>query len=559
MKRTQHRQQGKNGFDLIEEATHLLRTAPVATLAAYYLGAIPFVLGLLYFWADMSKSPFAPQHLAAASLGLAGLFLWMKFWQSIFAGRIRAQAGAAEMPPLGFRRCARIFFGQAVVQPSALFLLPLALIPILPFGRAYAFYQNVTALGEGNEKDGKGLFKNSWSQAWLWPRQNHVVLLILGLFGICIFLNWFTACLALPQLFKMFFGVESVFTRSPFAMMNTTLLAGMCALTYLCLDPLLKTIYALRCFYGQSLQSGEDLKAELKPFAISTASAASLVRLLLLVLALQAGLSARAVGAEASPATTPPATVKSGIPPPDLDKAINQTIHERKYTWRMPRDKAVQPESGGNIVTRFFDHLGSMIRDMARAVSDWLDWLWHKLFPDRQSISHDSGNTGYGWIFSVHFLLYGLAAAAIVALLIFFLRVWRGRRQASAVVASEPIQPAPDITDENVRADQLPEDGWTKLARELLERGEFRLAMRAFYLSSLAHLAARNLIHLARFKSNRDYERELRRRAHSLPGLLALFGDNLLTFEGIWYGMHEVNRQLVDGFASNVERIRAGE
>ena len=47
-------------FDLLEEATHLLRTAPAATLAVYYLGAVPFVLGLLYFWADMSRSPFAP-------------------------------------------------------------------------------------------------------------------------------------------------------------------------------------------------------------------------------------------------------------------------------------------------------------------------------------------------------------------------------------------------------------------------------------------------------------------------------------------------------------------
>ena len=80
MKRAQRRRQGKGAFDLIEEATQLLRTAPVATLAVYYLGAIPFVLGLLFFWADMSRSPFAHQHHAEAALGLALLFFWMKFW-----------------------------------------------------------------------------------------------------------------------------------------------------------------------------------------------------------------------------------------------------------------------------------------------------------------------------------------------------------------------------------------------------------------------------------------------------------------------------------------------
>ena len=104
----------------------------------------------------------------------------------------------------------------------------------------------------------------------------------------------------------------------------------------------------------------------------------------------------------------------------------------------------------------------------------------------------------------------------------------------------------PDIQDENVGADQLPGDGWMKLARELLERGELRLALRAFYLASLAHLAARNLISIARFKSNREYERELRRRGHSFPDLLAVFGDNLASFERIWYGLHEANRELVE-------------
>jgi hypothetical protein len=41
MKGMQRRQQGRTALDLLEEATHLLRTAPVATLAVYYLGAIP--------------------------------------------------------------------------------------------------------------------------------------------------------------------------------------------------------------------------------------------------------------------------------------------------------------------------------------------------------------------------------------------------------------------------------------------------------------------------------------------------------------------------------------
>jgi hypothetical protein len=38
--------------------------------------------------------------------------------------------------------------------------------------------------------------------------------------------------------------------------------------------------------------------------------------------------------------------------------------------------------------------------------------------------------------------------------------------------------------------------------------------------------------------------------------MLALFGENLFIFERIWYGMHDVNRELVQQFASTVDRIR---
>ena len=37
-------------------------------------------------------------------------------------------------------------------------------------------------------------------------------------------------------------------------------------------------------------------------------------------------------------------------------------------------------------------------------------------------------------------------------------------------------------------ASQLPEDAWLKLAREMVEKGDLRLAVRAMYLAMLAHL-----------------------------------------------------------------------
>jgi hypothetical protein len=89
-----------------------------------------------------------------------------------------------------------------------------------------------------------------------------------------------------------------------------------------------------------------------------------------------------------------------------------------------------------------------------------------------------------------------------------------------------------------------------------MERGEARLALRALYLAGLAHLAHRELIRLARHKSNWDYDRELRRRARGNEGLLTAFDANLMAFEASWYGDHVVTSDTLGGFSQNLDRIR---
>jgi hypothetical protein len=548
MKRAHRRRQGKSAFDLIEEATHLLRGASAATLAVYYLGAVPFVLGLLYFWADMSRAPFAHRHLAAAALGLAGLFYWMKFCQTLFTRRLRADISGTPVAGPGGRGCLRIFLQQAILQTYGLLVLPLALLPILPFAWVYAFFQNVTVLADGRDARVGGLIKKSQQQAALWPRQNILTLLILLAFALYVFLNWATLGLTLPNLCKSLFGLDSVFVQNSWAMLNTTFFAGMFGLTYLCVDPLLKTIYTLRCFYGESLTSGEDLKAELKPFTLPVPQAVGIMAVIALLALVPAA------HAEAAPAATPPAAGQS-ISPPDLDHAIAQTILGTKYTWRMPKEQSVDDAANENVVTRFFYDVGQTVRTWATNTVKWIGKMLRKLFSGSGSNSGGDRGSGYGWIMSVEILLYVLIAVALSALAIFLYRVWRGRQRTPAKLA-EAIPSVPDVADENVRADELPEDGWTRLARELLERGEFRLAMRAFYLASLAHLAARNLLSIARFKSNRDYERELKRRAHAFPALLSVFGENIFDFERVWYGRFEADRERVAEFAAKVERLK---
>jgi hypothetical protein len=541
-------------MDLVEEAIHLLRMAPGAVVAGYYIGSLPFILGLLFFWTDMSRSPYADQHLTEAALGLALLFLWMKLWQSIFTSNLRAYLTGEIPKRWNLRRWMRVLIIQTALQPTAVFMLPLAAIPMLPFGWVYAFYQNVTALSDGETSEVGPVFKRAARQATLWPGQNHVILLVLLGFAFCIFVNLASVGFIPPKLAKMLLGIESVYTQSPFSLLNTTFFAAILGLTYLCVDPIIKAVYLLRCFYGESLQSGEDLKAELKQFAPSAAPVMAAL-LLLLALAPAPSLQAEDAAPSAAPAKAVPA---AAISTPKLDKAIDDVIHETKYTWRMPREKKVKDETAASgPVGRFFESIAEVLKRWFNAIMEWLGKLIGKWFRHNANES-DTERTGLNWVRPLQMVFFVLIVCVACTLVIFLIRVWQRRRRKPATVASEAIFPMPDIADENVGAEQLPEDGWIKLGRELLGRGELRLAMRAFYFASLAHLSARNLITIAKFKSNRDYERELRRRGHALPDLLLRFGENVVVFDRSWYGMHEVSMEMVGQFAANVERIKAG-
>jgi hypothetical protein len=516
MKPTRLHNSAKPALELIEEATHVLRSAPVETVATYYAGTIPFVLAFLYFWTDMSVSPYANQHLAEASLATAALFFWMKFCQALFARRLRAQLAADRVAQHSMPEHARILFQQAVIQPLGLFMLPLALVLAVPFGWVYAFYQNVTALASPEFSSVSDLVRKAWKQTLVEPLQNHVILGIAVLFGTFVYLNWIIVTFSIPSLLKTFFGIESVFSKSPMTMFNTTLLASLFCLTYLTIDPLLKTIYVLRCFYGESKESGEDLRADLKRISNPL----------------------RRFAAVAMLSTA------------DLDRRIDTVIHGNKYAWRLPRGP-VQPDRDNGMIARFFRATGSMIRSVLRTVVSWLDRFFRELF--RQS--NGRGPLGFSWS-SSSLLLYGLLAAVLIALAVFIYRIQRKKDSAPVVAEAMPVRPV-NIYDESVSADQLPEDGWITMARDLLDRGELRLAIRAFYLASLAHLGQCNLISIARFKSNRDYENELRRRSHAIPELLPVFGAIVSTLERTWYGRHDADDAVVRQFASNVDIIRA--
>lgn len=552
------RQHEKAAFEIVEEAVHLLRMAPVGILASYYIGGLPFILGLLYFWTEMSQSAFAYERCAPAALALALLFIWLKVWHAVFALQLRSQIAAEPLPRWTSRRLVNIAITQSIIQPSGLFLLPISMALLLPFAWTYVFYQNVTAIALTEPVNIRLVLRRAGRQAGLWPQQSHVLLLVLFAFGIFVFMNLTAAIIVLPSLIKMLFGIESYFTLSPASILNSTFLAVSCGLTYLCLNPLLKAVCVLRCFYGEALETGEDLRVELRSLLLTRKLAVG-IAVFFVALTGAAGISLSASGRDI-PQTGGLQTKLSQahISTSTLDRSISDVISRPEYAWRFPRE--IHDEAGDGWLASFMHGVIKPVKYGLETVKGWIRSLrawWRRLWARRFSDAGGRAGRGFGGWTASQLLLTALIALVACTLALLVLRLWKARRKARRQVLSEAIASKPDLADEDVIADQFPEQSWMNLARELIERGDLRLALRALYLAGLAHLAEREVIRVVRYKSNRDYEAELKRRVRTMPELQAAFSDNVTVFERVWYGRHETTHETLNQFRANLERIRA--
>lgn len=591
MKRKKSRYDGKSAIDIMEEATHLLRGNGLL-LVPYYIGSLPFILGLLYFWTDMSSGADAWRRCFEASWGLTLLFIWMKTWQSLYARclleRIRGEASSA----WGLRRVMRTAAIQTAIQPWSILILPIAFVVMLPFPQTFAFFQNASLMGNGDGRDLRTVIQKSWRQASLWPMQNALIiwltspfLLVFAAFfvfvlvpvssslnpgvslsfllviaaliviplcplGVVTALNVGIAVLLLPWLLKILFDIETIFSISGLHVMNTTFFAVVCSLSYLCLDPLMKACYCLRCFYGESLQTGEDLKIELLTY-----TRLGFIITLLLAFFLTLGPFHKAL---AQSAPIPVSDERSPVLAQQLDSAIESIIRYPEYSWRLPREK---PPDTAEKQTAFRDFVDSLISTLQ---AGWnyvkngsaKGWKFIKDILSRilRSLPKLERQDSPWTTFSRAFIIIPLfSIAAVLAFLAW--RAWKSRRPRM-VTPGATAEFVPDITREDLDATALPEEGWLSLAGELMEKGEPRLALRALYLATLACLARQEFITIAQYKSDREYEMELRRRSHTQPHLAEVFADSRNLFERGWYGLHEVTPEIMERFSQNREKIR---
>ena len=253
----------------------------------------------------------------------------------------------------------------------------------------------------------------------------------------------------------------------------------------------------------------------------------------------------------------PGTAMASNAPPgaltqPELDRQIERVLENPEFNWRQPLAPAYDSKQKS-----LLDQFLSWMRKTLLSVGDALDRLWKWLLQifDFKPVFAPPATSGTPFspaIFNA--LAYLLWAALAGTLILFIIRLRRLRATLRPKPAIPP--PIPDLADEAIAPDQLPDDEWSALARQKIAAGEFRQALRALFLAILALLASHRFIAVERWKSNSDYEKELRRKAKNRSDLLALFAQSRFGFERCWYGRDSVTLEALESYRGIYERIK---
>ncbi len=600
---------GKGGIELAEEAFHLIRCAPVSVWATYAIGSVPFVLGLLFFCADMRMNAFSDDYCFEASFVLALLFVWMKTFESIYARGLMAVMQGTSEGPWTARRVARAAAMQAAVQPLGLLAVPVSMLMGIPFGWVYAFFQNVTVFAAESSKESfSDVVRRSWKLGLLHPFQNHMVLWVLSpwmlglglaivfgaaafatrswglasevpqlmwlmmswlvviLFNVAVIMSPLGAMIAAnitillviaPMLLKSWFGIETIFSLSgPGSIFNTTFLIVVVGLSYLCMQPVLVAAYVLRCFYGEAIRSGADIRAEL--VALRRGGTGTLTGMMLFATILIAAPGTCGAAQQYVMSERP------AVASVELDQSIEEVLTRAEYRWRLPEENQDQNDDSMFMVflRKCFEVLKNAAGAIERLMSRIEKWFMSTFEPKekaRRKTSSESDWRFVNWQDWQRALALVLLTVLCCVVGIVGYRLWRKHRKDVGMVEAVPSRIMPDLENEDITADELPADEWTTHALELLRAGELRLALRALHMGCLAFLADHERVTIARYKSNGDYRRELCRKARNEAALLRAFQENVSALESVWYGRHEATPEILRAVIENRTVIVGGQ
>ncbi len=155
----------------------------------------------------------------------------------------------------------------------------------------------------------------------------------------------------------------------------------------------------------------------------------------------------------------------------------------------------------------------------------FLEWL-AKMMPQRSS-TPSTGPSFEGLRVALQVVIFGAVAALILFLVWRFVPFFARRRSTSKTKEGDRV-----ILGECIGEDESAADIFSE-AERLARAGDHRGAIRKGYIALLVELGDRNIVRIARHKTNRDYLRDVRKRDELFSDMSGLTSN----FERSWYGL----------------------
>ncbi|MCJ8330471.1 MAG: hypothetical protein HRT89_14675 [Lentisphaeria bacterium] len=530
---------------LMDEAVLLLKQIPIGHFIIYYLGTLPFIIVFLYFWIDQSIGNFADEHALLGAVVLAVLYLFMKVLQANFCALMYNKiCGMNEKIP--WSKQSEIVVTQCICQPICLVLTVLTFFTFF-LTPVFMAFSNSLLVFSATGLSHREATKKARSHSVLRYDQNVCSYLFICLIILLIVVNCLLLLFFLPMLIKAVLDSQHILVQNPqmiwnIGFLNMTVLIS--TLLYIVFDPYIKALYVIRIFYIESKNNAGDLLEELRAIrAVRPQAKPGKALMLLLFCFFMINSDLQASQAENR-----------------FDDAIDKTMSETEFSWRMPKELTI-PDENLKPLERFVETINKAVKGFVSSIGDLLEsivnWI-SSLFPKTAPTTTGS------WFKNINFqailmIVFYIVLFLLLGFLVFVLLkiINKYKKSPKETKAHDFVHTErPDLMDEAVTADELADDQWMIMADEKMNDGEYLLALRAMYLSLLSGLGERGFIRIRKFKSNKDYCKEIDRRARSVPRLMEIFSENVLVFEESWYGLYTVDKSILLDFRKNIEKIR---
>ncbi len=539
-------------IDILEMSLYLIRQNFLSIFPIYSISILPFVIGMIYFVNDVSRLSSDNKLLLASSAFLLTCLFCLKNYLLVWFHHkvMNILCHSDKKYSFNFFREVKVFLIQGAIQGLG-FIAQIIGLLTFTFGFSSAYVYSVPIIlskNNGRKIELKMLLKRLNKISTHRFTRSFILIKCILIFAFIIIINLFSLIIIVPFLLKAFFNIETTFSLMSGDVMitniflNSTIWSIVLVCTYLIVDFILRVAFSLHLFYGESLIDGSDLFAEVA--ILKKKQHLSHIKPLLII-GFIGMIFIYPVKGHTDNINSKTPYSKTQV---ELKGAIKKTFNKREYIWKMPRREITASDS---IISHFF-------RVCFVYIDNFMDWVkesFKNLLPKWEPQDNKSSNFPFLLYLSRNLVMILSVLLLIITVCVSLYYFIKKRKPKYKYKEIKNTIDTINLDDDNTTAEDAEYDEWISLANKLIENGDLKLALRALFFAGIQTLAKKNILSLAKYKSNNDYYRELQRRCHSMPIVVDAYLENMLVFDTIWYGDYPITEDLFNKFTRNNETL----